>query len=472
MNKIFALFLALICSFARADESTASLTSSTFNAMSITATPITNPDRGWAVWAGSDILNSFSTPSGNSLNSRLASCLVNLSAFRAAPIDQTTLNLLETRLNSIRSAGYKCVMWFFYEFSGSANDATATQIVAHLAQLKPIFRDHADIIPFFKAGFIGSYGEWWSSNNNNSCNSGDFGGGTTCETARANRLLVRNALLDAVHPETEVVFRYPADVWWWNNTALSANQAFSGSRQARSGHHNDCMLSSNNDTGTWGINHAGGSSSLGAEGERNYTQQVTQYIPFGGELSSSCATPHLTTCSEALTYFARFNLVWLKDASNITAWRNGWSSGGCTNEIYNRMGYRLQLSSISHQSAAARGQTVTFTVAMRNVGWGRVQGSRRLEIVLTNGSNTISCQSAAQLRQLPQDATVDSSIAVPSCLIPSNAATGTWNVHIRFPDKWGLTGSSFYIRPANTDSPGTWDGTNSRFTTSTTISVS
>ena len=109
---------------------------------------------------------------------------------------------------------------------------------------------------------------------------------------------------------------------------------------------------------------------------------------------------------------------------------------------------------------------------MRNVGWSRIFSQRRLQVQLVNGGTTITCNSATQLRELPPQASSSTPIQV-RCAIPGGTSTGSYTVHLKMPDAYSTTqGNLFTIRPANANSGGqTWDATNYRFTTGTTVTV-
>jgi hypothetical protein len=354
-----------------------------------------------------------------------------------------------------------------YDFTSGGQDATSTLIVSHLTQLKPYFLANADVLPYVKAGFIGAWGEWNSSQNGNSC--GYNSGATLCSTANANRLIIRNALVASVHPLTAVQFRLPDDIVQWFPSALSQNGAFKGSIQSRTGLHSDCQLSDATDSGTWQNYNSGVAGST----LQTYADAATNYVPYGGELANGCGSTQRLLCSDARTDFARWHLAWLKDAGGDSNWRTSWASGGCTNELYNMTGYRLQLDDASHQSAAIRGQSITANIDLRNVGWSRVFSPRKVNLVLTNGGNTITCKSRIDLRALPPQATASSRITIP-CVIPGGAATGTWSVFLSIPDIWPNTSgvAAFAIQPANANNGGqAWNGTTFQFSTGTTLSV-
>jgi hypothetical protein len=153
-------------------------------------------------------------------------------------------------------------------------------------------------------------------------------------------------------------------------------------------------------------------------------------------------------------------------------WVNGWTAGGCYNQIINQMGYWLQLDSITHQSTAVHGQTVTFSVNLRNLGFSRFFTPRKIVATLISGGNTVTCASRLDLRALPPQATGSFTITIPACAIPN---AGTYTVYLNVPDIGSQTAGvrKFTVQFGNSNSGAQiWDDTNGRMATGTTIVVS
>lgn len=474
-QKCIAAILGLLLGASvGAAESTGAMTSKTFATLDVNASVLPNPERGWAAWSGSDLVASFdsgSVASGYGKGNRLAYCTVQIGAFRGTSISSAFLANLQARFDTIRSAGMKCVLLVAYDvYGGSGNDDTAANIVSHIGQFAPLFRANADVIAFVKAGFIGAYGEWWGSSNGNSC--GYQSGSTTCATANANRLAVRNALLAAVHPLTVVQFRYPDDHVQWHPSALSDLGAFSGSGQSRVGFHNDCQLSASADTGTWN----GPVSGKSASTLQTYAAALTNYTPYGGELASSCATPHRTTCADAIADWSKYHLTYLKDSNDFPDYKAQWASEGCTNKLSNMMGYRLQFDSVSHQGTAAAGETVSVYLTLHNVGWSRLFSPRRVVAKACLVASPYTCYSGTSptdLRILPPQSSLPQEV-MASITIPVGAVTGAYQIQLSIPDIWPKTAAlrAFAIRPANADSGSqAWNDAAAAMATGTTLTV-
>lgn len=416
---------------------------------------IPNPERGWYVWASSDFGTSIDTSEIDDAFAdgvRLAYAPTDLGPYRTVALPSNFLTQFGARLQTLRSHGMKAVLRFSYDYSAGGNDAPATQIAAHLAQLAPVLNDNADAIAHFQAGFIGAWGEWHSSKHSNS-----YGymtnAGVTQATADANRLIVRDAIFAAVPTDMQVQFRYPGDLIKWYPSAT---------QQTRAGLHNDCWLSGPNDTGTYD-----------SAAERTYIATLSQNGVFGGE-TCDADTPLRTSCNDVRTEGARYHLAYLNSAyfeDFFTAWR----SGGCYDEVTRQMGYRLQLDAVAHPTRARENTTVRVEVTLRNVGWAKLFSARPLVVNLQRrqGAARIEARSTVLLSSLAAQATASTSITV-DVQIPSGATPGDYDLSLGVPDVQprNATDARFAVRFANADDgPQSWNATSARFATGTSIAV-
>ncbi len=416
---------------------------------------IPNPERGWYVWASSDFGTSIDTGEIDDAFAdgvRLAYAPTDLGPYRTVALPSAFLTQLGARLQALRSRGMKAVLRFSYDYSAGGNDAPATQIAAHLAQLAPVLTDNADAIAHFQAGFIGAWGEWHSSKHSNS-----YGymtnAGVTQAQADANRLIVRDAIFAAVPADMQVQFRYPGDLIKWYPSAT---------QQTRAGLHNDCWLSGVNDTGTY-ANAA----------ERTYIATLSQNGVFGGE-TCDADTPLRTSCDDVRAEGARYHLAYLNSAyfeDFFTAWR----SGGCYDEVTRQMGYRLQLDSVSHPARARENTTVRVEVQLRNVGWAKVFSARALVVNLQRrqGAARIEGRSTVLLPTLAAQATTSTTISI-DVQVPAGAVPGDYDVSFSVPDVQprNVGDARFAVRFANADAgPQSWNATRAQFDTGTSLVI-
>jgi len=415
-----------------------------------------NPDRGFYGWAGSDFVSNFDLGSVSSAYSnglRLVHASVSLGAYRNADLPASFLTTLGDHLAAVRSAGMKVTLLFAYDFSGSGNDASSDRIRRHLEQLKPVLAANAAVIPYMRAGFIGAWGEWHSSQSGNSC--GYNSGNTSCDTANANRAIVRDALLANVPITTQIGFRYPADLQRWYPAADGP---------ARAASHNDCFLAGPSDSGTFADS-----------GQRTYLRGFTNRSAFGGETCDNAETPVRNTCADILTEGAQYHLAWL-NSTYAASVLNAWKAGGCYSTVSRTMGYRIQLDSVAHNPNVTRGNSLAVAVDLRNVGWAKLFGARKLVVTLRHrATGATIAASAGHLEDLPAQATSSTRIMV-NVPVPADAAIGTYEVLLSTPDAFAATRDDprFAVRYANADQAGagqTWNDSAATFSTGTSVKV-
>ena len=382
----------------------------------------------------------------------------------------SSLVTLATNLACARAAGVKVIFAPVYCDVQFCNEGvTISQAEAHISDLKTTLYAYRDVLHVVRMGTIGAWGEWADS-------------GAGLDTA-ANKIRVRNAYLSATPPEIPIVTRKPWDVMAWYPNPISLSNAFSGSGQSRIGLQNDCFMSSATD----GYSFPGPATvvdlviSSTAAQQRAYLASTTRFAPMGGETCGNIGGQGRLTCAGGtdnvgqsggiMNEGPRYYLTYLNRAYDQN-FHNTWISGGCYADVNNLMGYRFQFDSIVHADTMTHNTTGTFTVTMRNYGWSRILSPRQLQVRLVKGgASDIVCKFTPQLRTLAAQATTSTALQ-SKCFIPNAATTGSYAVHLEIPDVYAGSGTAYKIQPANANSGGqTWDSTNRRWTTGTTVTV-
>ena len=415
-----------------------------------------NPERGFYSSGLSDLLAPFNADvvrEARSAGRRLLMARVQLDDWRDADLPPSLLAALDERLRQVRAAGMKVTLLFNYDFSEEGQDASAHRIRSHLQQLKPVLATHAAVIPFMRAGFIGAWGEWHSSASGNSCNGSP--GTAVCAAALANRLVVRDALLDNVPETTQIGIRYPADLMRWYPDPT---------QQRRLGLHNDCFLAGPSDTGTYQRTR-----------QRSYVQALSARTAFGGETCVGGETPVRETCADILAEGRAYRLAWL-NADYARPVLDSWKAQGCLSVVSAFMGYRLQLDALTHAGLATRGEALAFDIDLRNVGWAGFFTARRLVVTLRHRETGATWSSAAgDLRDLPPQAVASSRLRV-TVNVPAGAEPGDHEVWLGVPDVFAATEGDrrFAVRFANADSADGqqgWSEVQGRFRTGSTVRI-
>lgn len=280
------------------------------------------------------------------------------SQFRLDSLSQEYLANMANDFNETRKGGGKLVIRYSYTDSQNGQDAPLEIVLTHIKQIEPLLREYADIIAYVEAGFIGAWGEWYYSTNglNNT----------------TDRRTVLYALLDALPEKRSVLVRTPdyKRKIFQDNTPISAEEAFSGSKKARTGAHNDCFLASETDYGTYVYNDI--------EGDKNYLNQDNRYVAQGGE---TCAPSAYSDCGHAIPDLERLHWSILNRDYN-QAVLNEWESANCMLEAKQRLGYRFELQRAVLNDSVAPAGTFNVLLDIYNGGFASPYNPRNLEIVL------------------------------------------------------------------------------------------
>lgn len=368
-----------------------------------------NPGRGFYVSPKPSEMNvSTLTNFVNYWKTRLFLYSPDLSPYRNSALPASYLSALSTQLAAARSAGVKLIIWPQYNADSGGADAPIGIALQHIQQLGTVWAQNADVVPFFKAGYIGSYGEWWGSQNG--------------LDSDANKLAIKNALL-ANTPATSMVYvRTPRDIQRWYPDPAAASAA-------RIAFHNDCYLANDTDANTF----SGLNDSL-----RTYAKGLTT---FGFETCDNVSNPEQMrkTCAQALAENAAYHATW-GNKSYAPTFVNAWTSGGCMDQISRFFGYRFFVSSITFDASA-----VAATVW--NVGNSALFDDRILIVTLRNKATgaTIAAP-AGKLRTIASGATATLTAAIAP-------PVGAYDILLSAPDPFPSLASDvrYAVRFANAD---------------------
>jgi hypothetical protein len=365
---------------------------------------------------------------------------IRLDPWRASDIPQDVLDGLSKNFASIRAAGVKVIIRFAYNdgpYPDSEPDASKEYILRHIQQLTPLLQDNADVIAWMEAGFIGAWGEWHTSTN-----------GLDNPTDKKDILF---ALLDALPQTRTVQVRYPTNIIQIYPDVLTSEQAFTGTRQARTAHHNDCFLSSDTDVGTYERDGV-----ITFDSDRAYLAELTRFTPMSGE---TCAPyPPRSECASALQEMELLHVTSLNESYHKGILLS-WEKGGCYDQISSRLGYLLTLTSAAFNQQVRPGGVLNLTVNLENTGFGAMINERPLYVVLDTppGSGGKSKRYAVRLEAIDPRRWEPGTVTLAVKLhVPSNAPLGEYRLALWLPDAYeSLRDDPRYaVRFANGD---VWD---------------
>ncbi|MDP9827026.1 DUF4832 domain-containing protein [Kineosporia succinea] len=359
-----------------------------------------------------------------------------LEDFVSADLSADYLAKVQKDLDTAREAGVSVIVRFAYAqggdwpYSPPYGDASLDTVLGHIDQLEPVFHDNADVIALVQQGFIGLWGEGYYTDHF-VANPADPGVVTEADWDKRNAVV--KALLEAVPDERMVAARtmFSKQQYVGSATALTGEQAFDGSDQARLGHHNDCFLASADDFGTF--------LSDPITLDQEYLEQDSQYLPVGGETCGVNAPR--SEWASASAEMARYHYSYLNRDYNTDV-LNSWGADGLEATAKN-LGYRVVL-----QQSSVENDTVSVTLV--NQGWAAPYNERTAKLVLKSGDSTVAVdfESDADVRtwRPGQPVTLTGSV--------DEAPAGTYEVYLSIPSAQAEENPDYAIQTANT---GTWD---------------
>ncbi len=412
--------------------------SSTTVTYTASTTVITNPERGFdhTNTACDSSLFDLATLQSyrSSENISLVLCNFYLSSFKTKPISQAALNTLQTQLNTIRSAGLKVVLRFAYT-STNNQDASLSQIQAHINQLAPIIQSNSDVILVWQAGFIGEWGEWYYTNH-----FGDTGTITTQQWA--DRKAVVDAMLAALPSTRMVSLRTPLFMTtMYGSTTVTSGTAFNGSAVARIGQHNDAFLASADDQGTY----------TNTATDYPWLQAQSTYTVMGGE-NDGVNSPR-TDCTTALQEMGMFHWSYINTDYYPQTITN-WNSQGCLVTMKKNLGYRFVLTQGTYPNTATAGGSLNVQISIRNDGYAAPFNPRGRELILRNTSTGTLYRFA--LASDPRFWLAGTTTTINQTITLTGVPAGSYALLLNLPDPESAlsTRPEYSIQLANT---GTWE---------------
>jgi hypothetical protein len=345
-----------------------------------------------------------------------------LESFLNTPISTIYLSNMQSDFDKIRNAGLKCIIRFTYSNSESATqrDATKTQILEHLKQLKPILEKNVDVISLMQAGFIGTYGEWYYTSQ---AEFGGYGydGSKLTQTNYDHRRDVVNGMLDALPKNRMIQLRKPVfKQKLVSSIALTEKESYNQTNNSRVGHFNDCFLASSSDYGTYD----------NITNEYPYLEQDSNFVPVGGE-TCKVNSPR-SDCSSAVSELKKFHWSFLNFDYHLGV-LDGFVQNDCMTDIKKDLGYRFQLNSATLPEAVVAGTTIKFDLNLTNVGYAAPFNERKAYIVLKNiDTNQIF---PILMNADPRYWTGGQEVKISEELeLPENLTAGNYKMYFSLPD--------------------------------------
>lgn len=395
--------------------------------------PIANPERGWfysiGAWSNNNLqpfptLNELDSMRQSDDKITLLRRYYLLDDFTDSPIAQAVLDEFQNNCDSLRTAGFKLIPRFTYNFSESLQqlDASVSWTHYHLNQLKPYLENNKDVIAHIEAGFVGHYGEWHDSSEGHIDN-------FTLEVLNGGHQII-DSLLKAVPADRMVATRY----FYWNkmkyledyhstSTPLNEQSAFSETVAARIGTHNDAVMFEPN----WMWHPFLISEQI------DYANQDLKWVVSSGEpLPDDYTLTNNPVPQLAALYFNSLAINANNEGSN--AHYDYWKQQGYFDEMTLNLGYRYRMIEANVQEIVNQGEIVSLNLIIENIGYSSPYNYRKTEIVLRD---------ILTEEEYHFDLTQDNDMRYwhtgvhqldLSFEIPTDFAEGTYDVFLNFPD--------------------------------------
>ena len=403
MQRIFSLFLLSSFLFGCVPASTAPEPASVSHTYTYSDASLFNPERGF--FTPYELPSPAGFSSVRITGNTLAHLNIYLNDYRESDIPEDLLNGLQTNFDDIREAGVKAIIRFAYNegpYPDTEPDASKEQILRHIEQLTPLLQTNTDIIAWVEAGFIGAWGEWHTSTNG-------------LDNIQDKQEIL--TVLVAAIPNRYVQVRYPANI-------IEMYPNPEDAVTARVAHHNDCFLSSETDVGTYERD-----GEITIERDQAYLAELTRFTPMSGE---TCAPfPPRSECTNAIQEMELLHFSAINEAYHKGIIRS-WEDGGCLQEITDRMGYRLALTSANFNEQVRPGGILNLAVAIENKGFASIINERFLYVVLFNGTERYEVKTSIDPRTW-QPGTSSFNVQLH---IPSNADEGDYQLAFWLPDAY------------------------------------
>lgn len=370
----------------------------------VTDAPLLNPERGF--FTPYQLPGNAGFSPVRATGNTLVHLNIRLDNWRETDIPQDVMDGLETNFADIREAGLKAIIRFSYNegpYPDSEPDASRAQILRHIKQFTQLLQKNADVIAWVEAGFIGAWGEWHTSTNG-------------LDNLSDKRDILQ-AVIESI-PNRYVQVRYPANI-------IEMYPAPEDAARARVAHHNDCFLSSDTDVGTYerdGINTI--------ERDQEYLAELTRFTPMSGE---TCApNPPRSECASAIQEMELLHFSAINEAYHKGILQS-WEDGGCLDEITNRLGYRLSLTSAGFNEAVRPGGLLNLNVDVTNSGFASLMNPRPLYVVIVGRGASPPYKLKLELDPLswqPGSSSFEAKIR-----LPAKIAEGDYNLALWLPDE-------------------------------------
>lgn len=276
------------------------------------------------------------------------------------PISDEKLQELENTLEEAKEQNVKVIFRAAYRFSENYKDPESITLVQeHIKQISSILNSYEQNILCVQAGFLGPWGEWHGS---------EYLEGTREDNDRVRNTVIKS-LLDNLNSSVILNVRRPKFI----RVAKSA-----GLDVSRIGFHNDALMSSVDDLGTYD------EEGYSREEELSWADQYIQTGINGGEMPM---ISEYTSIDNAVKELEQLNITYLNLMYNqevLEQWKEETYKGQNAYEfVQNHLGYRYSLDRVEVPEYIRTRRAIHVEGKIKNTGFASISKEYQFYFVIS-----------------------------------------------------------------------------------------
>jgi len=318
---------------------------------------LNNPSRGFYIQIGSGEKERLKGASESGV--RLILLAYDLHNYLNKPIDEEKLLELKEALEEAKDNNIKVIFRAAYCFEEDYEDPASLDLIdIHIKQIAEILNLYSENLLCVQAGFLGPWGEWHGSR--------------FLDVSETQKVQVRNRVLESLlgnlNSDSIINVRRPKFI-------RAAKEA--GLDVSRVGLHNDALLSSDDDLGTYDEN------GYRREDELEWVNNYIQTEINGGEM------PMISDYSNIANGVKEFNMLHITylnlmyNQEVLKQWKTQ-SFQGQNGFVYmnNHLGYRYYLQNVKLPKYLKSGSTIHMNGVIANSGFALIDDNYQFYIVI------------------------------------------------------------------------------------------
>ncbi|MBH1941522.1 DUF4832 domain-containing protein [Mobilitalea sibirica] len=322
---------------------------------------LTNPARGFYIQFDSSRISKLETLRKEGIT--LALMGYDIKDYVREPISLEKLEELRQALETAKEYGIKVIFRAAYGFEAEYEYKDPKDIeitLGHIRQIAPIVNEYRSNILCVQAGFLGPWGEWHHSNLLPEEE----------QQSKKNRNTILGELIKNLDNNIVINVRRPRFI----RDALEA-----GLDTQRLGFHNDALLSTDSDMGTYD------DPKYSRTQELEWVSKNMSHHMNGGEMPKVSV---FSSATNATAEFEKLNLTYLNSRYNkevLESWKKETLNGrNAFDDINNRLGYRYSLKSVTLPKDLKIKKQFDVKITVKNTGFSAIKEEYVTWLIIEN----------------------------------------------------------------------------------------